>query len=126
MNNENLKPFKSGDDSRRNLCGRPKGVKNRSTIVQAIMDANITMPEKVFKKLKEIYPDMANNLTIEEAMAYIQVTKAIQGKDTAAYKVLMDSAYGMPKQSTDITSKGQKIKGAGVCKITYSGINNKE
>jgi len=69
---------------------------------------------------------MANNLTIEEAMAYIQVTKAIKGEDTAAYKVLMDSAYGLPKQSTDITSQGRRIKGAGTCRITYAGVNDNE
>jgi hypothetical protein len=120
-NNENLKKAKGFDKMPENINkdGRPKGSKNRSTIARAIMDMNIKIPEKILSQLKEIYPDMANNLTIEEAMAYIQATKAIQDKDTAAYKALMDSGYGLPKQEID-----QNINTP--TKIIFQDISGKE
>ena len=108
-NPENIEQheFKKGETGNPN--GRPKGVKNRSTIARAVMEMNINFPEQVLKKLKEMYPKMTNDVTIEEAMTIIQASKAIQDKDTAAYKVLMDSAYGQPKQTTDITTNGENI-----------------
>ena len=101
--------FSKDNQPKKNGC--PKGSKNRSTIARAIMDMNIKIPEKILSQLKEIYPEMANNLTIEEAMAYIQATKAIQDKDTAAYKALMDSGYGLPKQEIDQNINERVITG---------------
>ena len=110
-NPENIEGHQFSSENQPLKNGRPKGVKNRSTIARAIMDTNIKIPEKILSKLKEIYPDMANNLTIEEAMAYIQATKAIQDKDTAAYKALMDSGYGLPKQEIDQNiTENQKVE----------------
>lgn len=89
--------------------GRPKGTRNRSTIAKAIMAMKVKYPEEILTALKEMYPDITNNVTIEEAMAIMQASKAIQDKDTSAYKALMDSGYGMPKQETEILNLGQNI-----------------
>jgi len=110
-NNENLKKAKGFDKMPENINkeGRPKGVKNRSTIVSEIFAMTVNYPEEVLAILKEMCPSINNNVTIEEAMTVMQASKAIQDKDTAAYKVLMDSAYGQPNQKTDITTKGKSL-----------------
>lgn len=88
--------------------GRPKGLKNRATIARAIMDMKVKYPEEVLVELKKMYPDMTNNVTVEEAMAIMQAVKAIQDKDTAAYRALMDSGYGSPKQEIDQNIKTER------------------
>ena len=96
--------------------GRPKGAKNRSTIARAIMAMNAKLPNEAVEKLKEIYPEITNDITIEEAMAIMQVAKAIIGQNTGAYKALMDSAYGLPKQEIDQTITDGAIKYKNVSK----------
>jgi len=83
--------------------GRPKGLKNRATIAKAIFNMKVKYPEEVLVELKKMYPDMTNNITVEQAMAIMQAVKAIQDKDTAAYRALMDSCYGLPKQEISAT-----------------------
>lgn len=82
-NLENLKPFKKGEVA--NPTGRPKGKRNRSTILKELLDMND-------QELK---------------MHQAQIEKAIELKDTNAYKAVLDSAYGAPVQQVenDITIK---------------------
>jgi hypothetical protein len=95
--------------------GRPKGLKNRSTIAKAIMSMKVNYPEEVLEELKKMYPEMTNNVTVEEAMTIMQAAKAIQDKDTNAYKALMDSGYGSPNQKID-TDISQTIQFKNVSK----------
>lgn len=74
---DNLNPFKKGESG--NPAGRPKGAKNRSTIVRELLELN------------------ENELKMHLA----QIKKAIEKEDTNAYKAVLDSAYGAPKQTTD-------------------------
>lgn len=101
MNREdNLKPFKPGESGNPN--GRPLGSKNRSTIA---------------KKWLEIEIDEINPLTGEieklslEDLITLQQIKQAKGTTlepaSSAYKALMDSAYGAPKQEVD-----NKVSGA--------------
>jgi hypothetical protein len=76
-NLENLKPFKKGEVA--NPTGRPKGKRNRSTILKELLDMND-------QELK---------------MHQAQIEKAIELKDTNAYKAVLDSAYGAPVQQID-------------------------
>ena len=76
-NLENLKPFKKGEVANPN--GRPKGKRNRSTILKELLDMND-------QELK---------------MHQAQIEKAIELKDTNAYKAVLDSAYGAPVQQID-------------------------
>ena len=76
-NLENLKPFKKGEVA--NPTGRPKGKRNRSTILKELLDLND-------QELK---------------MHQAQIEKAIELKDTNAYKAVLDSAYGAPVQQID-------------------------
>jgi hypothetical protein len=83
MSKEDLIPFKAGQSGNPN--GRPKGKRNRSTILKELLDMND-------QELK---------------MHQAQIEKAIELKDTNAYKAVLDSAYGAPVQQVenDITIK---------------------
>lgn len=76
-NAENLIPAQKGEV--RNPKGRGKGTRNRSTILRELLDLN------------------ENELKMHLA----QIKKAIEKEDTNAYKAVLDSAYGAPKQTTD-------------------------
>jgi hypothetical protein len=76
MSKEDLILFEKGKSGNPN--GRPKGSKNRSTII------------------KELLAQEDNEHKIHQA----QIDKAKEG-DTGAYKAVLDSAYGMPTQQVD-------------------------
>jgi hypothetical protein len=76
-NEQNLTPFKKGEVA--NPTGRPKGKRNRSTILKELLDMNDQ----------------------ELRMHQAQIEKAIELKDTNAYKAVLDSAYGAPVQQID-------------------------
>jgi hypothetical protein len=102
-------PFKQGhsfgvrfsSDNQPEKNGYPKGVKNRGTIVKKILEMEVKLPQDAFDKLKVIYPSIEQQMTTEEMMTIIQTANAITKGDTSAYKALMDSAYGAPKQEVD-------------------------
>lgn len=98
-NPDSLKPFEKGDDPRRNTEGRPVGSKNRATIAKKWLSL----------ELEEVNPltGEKEKLTLEDIITLRQLNEA-KGKVRgvyagAAYKNLMDSAYGAPKQETDTT-----------------------
>ncbi len=77
---DNLKPaWDKGQTGNPN--GRPKGARNRSTILRELLDLND-------QELK---------------MHQAQIDKAIEQKDTNAYKAVLDSAYGAPVQQIEQT-----------------------
>jgi len=89
----NLKPMKKGET--RNPNGRPKGTKNRSTIIKKFLEARLNKgftPEGI----KEVQA-----LTVEELLTLAVIKKAKSG-DVAAYKELMDGAYGKIKDKVDL------------------------
>jgi hypothetical protein len=89
-NDENLKPATKGEV--RNPNGRPKGSRNRSTIVKELLELATSQKNPVTGEQE--------TLTQEEAITLAMLTKASKG-DVNAYKALMDSCYGAPKQTTD-------------------------
>jgi hypothetical protein len=94
-------------DYQPNNMGRPVGVRNRSTVARKILDMLIRIPDETFEEMQRNFPDVAQQVTIEE---YITMQQAvIATKETNAYKAIMDSAYGAPKQDSvvDLTSAGK-------------------
>jgi hypothetical protein len=65
-----------------NPNGRPKGRRNRSTILKELLDLDDN----------------------ELLMHLAQINKAIQKEDTNAYKAILDSAYGAPVQQIEQTN----------------------
>lgn len=106
-NTENLKPFSKGHDERRNLEGRGEGVKNRSTIARQVLEMAGVLPDKVFKTLKEMYPSITKQMSVEEIMTIVQANKAITKQDTQAYSALMDSTYGKASQSMKVSGDSE-------------------
>ena len=86
-NPENLRPAKKGEV--RNPNGRPKGSRNRSTIAREWLEVTqyITNPITGEKE----------RLEQQDIMTLAIIKKARDG-DVAAYKALLDSAYGQPLQ----------------------------
>lgn len=102
-NPENLIPFNQGEDDRRQI-GRPMGAKNRSTIARKILEMRAVIPAERLDKLHEIYPDMTNDITVED-VATIMVSAGAMDGDVNSYKAIMDSAYGAPKQDIEMEDK---------------------
>lgn len=70
-------------------AGRPKGSLNRSTIARKWLQAE--------EKIKNPITKVDEQLTQEDIMTLALIKKARSG-DVNAYKALMDSAHGAPKQ----------------------------
>lgn len=92
--NEELNQFKEGQSG--NPSGRPKGSRNRSTIVREILE--------LLEKSKHPITGKEENLTQEEIMTLAVLNKARKG-DVKAYQALMDSGYGAPKQQTELSGQ---------------------
>jgi hypothetical protein len=88
--------------------GRKPGVLNRNTIARRVLALIATIPEDQLKDLQKIHPEISNKIPIEELITLVQAKKAIEG-DNSSYKLIIDSAYGAPKQEIDMTSEGERI-----------------
>lgn len=91
--------FKPGESG--NPDGRPEGVKDRSTVIQSIIETDITTPEELERWMDKWEGHIPKKLSMEDLMVWMQVIKAIKEKDTKAYKALMEGRYGKPGQSID-------------------------
>lgn len=87
------KPFVKGKDSRRNLDGRPKG--------------SVSITTEIKKKLEEI-PE-GQKATYLQLLINRIMKQAIQDGDQQMITRIWNYVDGMPKQSTDITTGGDKL-----------------
>jgi hypothetical protein len=83
-NGGTLHPPKKGDPSP-NPSGRPKGTRNRSTIVREWLEA-------IYSKTNPI-SGKTESLSIQDHMVISLIGKALKG-DVQAFKELMDSGHG--------------------------------
>lgn len=96
-NIDSLKPFAKGKDERRNMEGRPVGARSRSTIVKYWLET--------INKAQNQITGKSEDLSIADQITLAQVAKARKG-DTAAYKELMDAAYGKLIEKAEIDHSG--------------------
>jgi hypothetical protein len=89
-NEQNLKPFQKGTIPNPN--GRPKGSRNRSTVARKWLEAMQDSRNPITGEIE--------NLSQEDIMTLALLNKARKG-DVNAYKQLMDSGYGLPKQTIE-------------------------
>jgi hypothetical protein len=80
-NPENLKPFQIGYDDRRNLDGRPAGAKSRSTIAKKVLEMVSILPDEMFAKIKESFPDIEQRMTAEEIATLVILGAAITSRN---------------------------------------------
>lgn len=96
---ENLKPQKPGEPSH-NPLGRPKGLRNRSTIVREWLEVN-------YKKVNPI-TGQTETLQIQDHIVISLIGKALKG-DVQAFRELFDSGHGKVSELLDVTTKGESI-----------------
>ena len=99
-NPENIEQHKFQKGESGNPNGRPKGARNRSTLVREWLE--------VKQKAKNPITGQTEELEQQDIMTLALIRKAREG-DVQAYRELMDSAHGKVEQKTDITSKGQRL-----------------
>lgn len=99
MNNENLIPPKPGEV--RNPKGKPKGTKNRSTILKKWMKVKVLIKDKSNPLLKDIKG------TVEDQINLALINKAMKG-DVSAIKEINDTLYGKISDKTELTGKDGK------------------
>ena len=97
-NPENIKPPKKGEV--RNPNGRGKGVRNRSTIVKEWLS--------VEQSIKNPITSETEVLSQSDIMTLALISKARKG-DVAAYKELMDSAFGKVQNTLDVTTNNESL-----------------
>lgn len=90
MNADNIKPFEFKKGQSGNPNGRPKGVKNRSTIARKWLEVVENYTNPISGEVEQ--------LTQEDIITLAQLRKARKG-DSAGYRNMMDSAYGSPDQN---------------------------
>jgi hypothetical protein len=90
--------FKKGESGNKN--GRPKGSRNRSTIVKELLEFASSQ--------KNVLTGEQQTLTQEQAITLAMLLKAGKG-DVNAYKALMDSCYGAPVQQIEQTNIEQPL-----------------
>jgi len=89
-NNENLKPFKPGDDERRNLKGRPKKLPQLDVLLVEVLGNE----------------DDENS---EAKQILSSLVKEAKAGNTKAAEILLDRAYGKSTQTLDLTTKGESL-----------------
>jgi len=94
MSKEDLIPFKKGQSGNPN--GRPKGSKNRSTILKEIAEL----------RTKGIHPVTGEEvwMTNEYRMAIAVIEKVIQKGDAQGLNMVLDSIYGKQKDTVDLNT----------------------
>ena len=95
MAKEDIEKYKFEKGQSGNPNGRPVGSKNRSTIAKKWLE--LTMNET------NPLTNQTENLSQEDIITLKQIEKAKDG-DSNAYKLLMDSTYGMPQQQTEVNA----------------------
>jgi len=86
MNAHNLVSFKKGQSG--NLNGRPKGSRNRATLVRELLE--------IVSTFKNPLTEQSEKLSYAEQIIIAQIAEARKG-NVQAFKELMDSAYGKIK-----------------------------
>lgn len=101
MAKEDIKKHEWKKGQSGNPNGRPKGARNRSTIAKKWF--------KVMKTSRNPINGLEESLSMEDWITVMQFHKGITKSDTAAYRALMDSAYGQPKESVDVSTDAPSI-----------------
>lgn len=98
-NAKNIEPYKMKKGTTLNPNGRPKGSRNRSSIVKYWLETE--------KSIKNPITGKEETLPIEDQITIALIGKALKG-DVNAFRELMDSGYGKLTDKTELTGKDGK------------------
>ena len=90
--------FKKGQSG--NPKGRPKGVRNRSTVAKEILNLISEGTNPITREQQ----DMS-----QEHLLYFALLKKARQGDVAASKAILDSAYGQPKETVDVSTDAPTV-----------------
>ena len=111
-NKENLKPFKKGEDSRRNLVGAPKkyvsALKEQGYKNSEINDCILVMISMDLDELKDVWQNP--RATILEKTIANALRKSLEKGSLYSIEVLLSRAVGKPKESIDHTTNGETMR----------------
>jgi len=111
-NKENLKPFKKGEDSRRNLVGAPKkyvsALKEQGYKNSEINDCILVMISMDLDELKDVWQNP--RATILEKTIANSLRKSLEKGSLYSIEVLLSRAVGKPKESIDHTTNGETMR----------------
>jgi hypothetical protein len=94
----NNKPFKKGQSGNPN--GRPKGRRNRSTLVREWLEVSQNVKNPLTGEMEQLE---------QQDLIVLALIKKARSGDVQAAKELMDSAHGKITDRLDMTSDGDKI-----------------
>lgn len=116
-NPENIKPPKKGEPSR-NPNGRPKGAKNRSTLLKKWLSVATTIKNPVTKEVEQI--------TVEDEVVLSLINQARKGNVTAIREIL-DTTYGKVADKIEITVSPEIEAARGLYEsLVESGLQPKQ
>lgn len=98
-----FKPGVSGNPN-----GRPIGAKGRKTIPKELLGQPARIPDKLYQKLLEIYPNLKQICTIEESIYITNAFYAMQKGNVQSALMILDSAYGKPQNEVDEDNPNDK------------------
>ena len=93
-NGGTLNPSKKGDPSP-NPNGRPKGSRNRSTVIREFLEATMTEKNPITGKTEK--------LSIEQLMALSMIKQVLSKGNVHAWNSIKDDAYGKAKESVELS-----------------------
>jgi hypothetical protein len=117
-NAKNIEPYKMKKGTTLNPNGRPKGSRNRSSIVKYWLETE--------KSIKNPITGKEETLPIEDQITIALIGKALKG-DVNAFRELMDSGYGKLTDKTELTGKdGKELQSNIIVQYNGTPINLKE
>lgn len=113
-NPENIIPPKKGEI--RNPKGKPKGTKNRSTILRKWLEVN--------EKIKNPVTGEIEQATVEDSVILALISKARKG-DVAAIREILDTNYGKiaERSNIDLTTNTKDLNSIVKLEIDGKDIN---
>jgi ribosomal 50S subunit-associated protein YjgA (DUF615 family) len=109
------KPFKKGESG--NPTGKPKGVEHSSTRLKRLLELT--------QDLKNPVTGETESFSVAEQMDLALIIKARKG-DVLAYREILDRLEGKAKQSTDITTKGEKLNQSPILFLSADKLTEKQ
>lgn len=119
---ENLKPFKPGEDKRRNTTGANKGSKWKKTLLQELMSVDLSKTEiEAFNEFSEKFPSFFSSTEADKNFQFFMELKQMslvfhKNPQTSqnAINAIKDRIDGKPQQKVDLkTNVEQPLFGDG-------------
>jgi hypothetical protein len=113
-NEQNLIPFKKGEDKRRNINGRPRKfileLKDQGYKLSEVTDSIEVLISMTEEELTDIFNNP--NSTVLEKVVSSAILKSIKRGDMTSIETLLNRAYGKAKEKVEqeITINSHNIK----------------